>query len=1116
MPHSFSQKDGGKGMAAPRGSYRGATLGMNMSTIRKASRMRAAIIGTLACTSGCVGYKVEEVDYGSPQKAATVVVSDPQVYARASLINDRRREVEYLQQLLTNSTVDSSGQSKVNFSPQIIRDLRTVQALSANLSLAVGKGSSQETTQATVENQIAVTKLQAQLAVLQKQVEGIQTAATPSVTIPSLDLSSATSLSAAQSGTTPTPLMPDVSALQSSIKTIQSQLTALTNVGSASDPNNNYAALEDARSDFIDRQAYRRDIRAAIAEAQLDDVHDRAGNALFRLQFQATVLPPNGASKQWAATKMRVSPPALSATDIADAYYRWIGYLTGQLSNGIPADSDQGPDTLVSHSYAYDLHVADIGQGGYFNVLDIVQNQFNEQFYCLVHTTGTTKQLQQLNVASERAKVRELQLYYRLGTFAVSPVLIPIDACENYPSGAAPYVFDRPLSSATVIFAVGVTTQFLPSSTRGQLLKNFPATGPNRPSSVAEPTRVEPDRIGSVPAFFCKAVVDPTSADKCGTGGLSRFAGTIPAAAGQPTPDRTVPVSETSAVRSYSVLPTELAQRLGVTTESSQSLQTAMTVAAQLSAAAKAGLDVGYLSQMDARAEALTREPIVVGFAGTESVGACSGTATSPCSGASYFGWLFGPTFEVKDSKTLTLKQTVRSYGVNADISVPGWWNYLILNMSSAWVQNWNGGGVIQGKNGDQQPLVPLARRVNLPLSDATYVSLTDFIAARQYGPSDTHLYISGVTPDLVPACASTVTFNISGGNIWRANSIYFGGAPASAISVLPDMQGIAATFDMTTVYGSIVNTDSSIQTIPLTVSAQQGSDVWRWITVVGKRQSSSGATTCQSPVFLPSMASEVATAIVAYSPSDICSDAQGTPLVVQGLNLPDAIDVHSALFDGKGWAGDSNRRVTDLTLKKGAKLTPGGSITVAIADSAATNSKGTFPLSIAVKDCEAMSKATAGGQAQAVSPSGAVSTAKATLQSTTVQLTKDQKITLKLTVPTNYAAIAVEIRPQSKNNLKWTPSTAASVTPGTPGVVTGTFDLSAFQASIGDKLDVQVTIEANPQVEPIAIAADKEVTIEKTVSPTTPNSSNTSVIGGTVATPATHSGATAPKHPGK
>jgi hypothetical protein len=149
----------------------------------------------------------------------------------------------------------------------------------------------------------------------------------------------------------------------------------------------------------------------------------------------------------------------------------------------------------------------------------------------------------------------------------------------------------------------------------------------------------------------------------------------------------------------------------------------------------------------------------------------------------------------------------------------------------------------------DGNGLVSISKVVNLPLSDASSDSLTDFIAAKRFGPQNAHIFASEVTPNVIPACASLVTFQINGTNIWRANSALLGGVPAKNISVLPDMNGIAAQFDMADVFGALVNTDTTVQVIPLMVAAEQGSADPLVVYVVGKRQSSNGATTCQSPL---------------------------------------------------------------------------------------------------------------------------------------------------------------------------------------------------------------------------------------------------------------------------
>src|SRR5579863_5912236 len=124
--------------------------------------LRYGVPGVVIVLASCgfTRYKVEEIDYGQQQNKAAILLSDPQVYARASLINDRRQETEYLKQLLVNSEVKPDGSSVVKFSPQIIRDLKTVDVLSASLGLSLGK--TDRTSATDLADQIQVAKLKAQ------------------------------------------------------------------------------------------------------------------------------------------------------------------------------------------------------------------------------------------------------------------------------------------------------------------------------------------------------------------------------------------------------------------------------------------------------------------------------------------------------------------------------------------------------------------------------------------------------------------------------------------------------------------------------------------------------------------------------------------------------------------------------------------------------------------------------------------------------------------------------------------------------------------------------------------------------------------------------------------
>jgi hypothetical protein len=68
--------------------------------------------------------------------------------------------------------------------------------------------------------------------------------------------------------------------------------------------------------EFRDHQAYREEIRNAIFENALDDRHDLEGGTLYRLNFDATILPPKGL-EAWAVVEVcveKVGKKACSAT----------------------------------------------------------------------------------------------------------------------------------------------------------------------------------------------------------------------------------------------------------------------------------------------------------------------------------------------------------------------------------------------------------------------------------------------------------------------------------------------------------------------------------------------------------------------------------------------------------------------------------------------------------------------------------------------------------------------------------------------------------------------------------------------------------------------------------
>jgi len=195
----------------------------------------------LSCGDSSSPYTaVTPIDEDQPQTGAVIKLSDPQVYARETLINDRRQELRYLLNELKKSET-------IFFEPQVTRDLRTVQAIKAELAI-LGKGSPQ-----TLSSEAELGKLDGR----------------PTDT-----------------------------------KTVSEKEENRKTDSDSESPQ----PLSHPQELFRDRQAYRAEIRSAIAEVNLDDVHDYAGYALYRLQFRATVMPGKHKNK-YGVAQLTVLPP---------------------------------------------------------------------------------------------------------------------------------------------------------------------------------------------------------------------------------------------------------------------------------------------------------------------------------------------------------------------------------------------------------------------------------------------------------------------------------------------------------------------------------------------------------------------------------------------------------------------------------------------------------------------------------------------------------------------------------------------------------------------------------------------------------------------------------------
>lgn len=118
---------------------------------------------------------------------------------------------------------------------------------------------------------------------------------------------------------------------------------------------------------FRGRQSVREEVRNALIENQLDDRHDLNGNTLYRLKFDATVIPGNDTSA-WAQINVRFKRKLSNDVDEEQAlkalYDRWMGDLREQVNTTYNeemakevSDKDAKPRLYAAILNRYSLYV---------------------------------------------------------------------------------------------------------------------------------------------------------------------------------------------------------------------------------------------------------------------------------------------------------------------------------------------------------------------------------------------------------------------------------------------------------------------------------------------------------------------------------------------------------------------------------------------------------------------------------------------------------------------------------------------------------------------------------------------------------------------------------------
>jgi len=765
---------------------------------------RCAVMGLFAgLLAGCgnpYALKTSNLNYDAPQQPGSIRFTDPKLYKREALINERREEIAYLDELL--------GFSKTQiFSPEIVRELEVIASLSAALGVrvdpAAGKNYRRDEEVSDIQHEIALLGAQAELARFKElAAQGSATDTTPGST-PSTsvgDLSSNVGAASAEQ-------------LTRAIAALQTSLTSRLDGAKAASAS---TAAVNPLDLFQDRAAYRSLLHSAKNAAALDELHDRNGAALVRLYFSATVLPPAKKYRDTLAVlRMEVAPPDFtkSYSDVERVYSEWLGYVNSSLNKAERSSTDKV--TFTENS----AFVALFGTGDLF---DTVTYEFSPSGDISCQGLALTVDAPYLLARGSQegckrllfAVPRPLDLF--AGGDHEATLLEIADALISDPKAII-----RDIASARSAIRTASPDVFLDE--RCRLKENLQVAratfgGSSRAIDQALHVLFLTEALSGVELHARRILSDAGEPQPPLSNTLQRLAPINSHARGLlddlialgkrktradgesctvvssdfvrthvPTRFMDTLIMNPARVAVYEVGPREQVQQISTTARAAEAIALAAAIAGQIpSQGLGADGNIAYTRSAVGKADARERVPLVASFAEPAEL-----TVDKPSLPS--FGWLLGPQMTLDPRRQrLVLEQQIKPYDLSVDLSVPGWWPYLYLDVETAWAPDWRDGS---GRTISEKGAKPRRIKVELGPNSADFGALT----ARLSGTSSIRFpSISSLSPQTVSACSTSTELQIFGDNIWRASTVVVGGRKfeGAAVSVLPDMSGVLVSLN--------------------------------------------------------------------------------------------------------------------------------------------------------------------------------------------------------------------------------------------------------------------------------------------------------------------------------
>jgi len=548
--------------------------------------------------------------------------------------------------------------------------------------------------------------------------------------------------------------------------------------------------------DFQNRLAASESVRNELNDIRGDDGHDLAGNTLYRLTFDTTVMPYEDTSA-WAVVKVKVKPD-LSKLDgkqlLQAAGERYLHYSVEA--------TEANYRTMLNNikQVCWKQEIANAGpatqlQSGRGRLGSTAQEEaaFRRVFLCASKDLGSN---------SRRAMERQLSSWQPNGAQTGD---VKSDTLELRRIRIQDLLTERPMKGESeAAFAarqkiLRTWALWLADIFDLQARADLEGTA----LSCYFKLKSETERAGAFP-YALEARSEDNPQARCA--GLGRD-------------DSSFKEALLRQMRSsvYAVTPKESVQQLSEVSSSKKAAEFLLGLSA-IANTVGVNAAIQSIKANTAQYEAIRRQPLVVGF--TERGNTCSAPDQS-CSGELSFGWLFGPSFALsKDGNGTNFRHTLSQKSVAAQLSVPAWLDVLGITVETYWRKE-NGDNVVNDAANR-----PVASTVNYQLKlPSTVVDVFDTVD-KTHGREpkvDQFQYL-----EVVEGQPANVL--ITGQDVWRSAEVHIGSQRASLVRLLPNNRGVVAHFDEIPSTSGMSMSENG--TVRLTLHTSEGQVVAGQVTV--------------------------------------------------------------------------------------------------------------------------------------------------------------------------------------------------------------------------------------------------------------------------------------------